>query len=352
MRSKPLLWLTLALLPVIAVPVLGQPRPVGDEFRVNANTANQAAQSGRRVQRLRLFAGRLGERPDRPARPFLRPRRLARGLRRARPGGEPDAPRACPPAASEVIRKEPAVAFLPSGEFLLAWTEERDKVSIDLFTRHRDVLDRDVYVQKFSAAGAPQGTAGPPRTPPPPASRATPRSSSATAPTSWCVWQSDDRTASKLGDGIFGRLVRSSTVQATSNELKLSSVPGFAANAADRRGRQRRLRGRLGSRGRRLAGRLRAPVRPLGLAARRRIPRQHHGRRPPAPAGHHRRSQHRRLPGGLAGPGGHHLRRPRLRPVPGRRRQLRRSARSASARASRKAQISPSVARSPAATSW
>src|SRR5262245_33043617 len=39
MRSKPSLWLTLALLPAIAAPVLGQPRPVGDEFRVNANTA-------------------------------------------------------------------------------------------------------------------------------------------------------------------------------------------------------------------------------------------------------------------------------------------------------------------------
>ena len=42
MKMKPMLWLSaLALLPATAVPMLGQPLPVGAEFRVNANTESK-----------------------------------------------------------------------------------------------------------------------------------------------------------------------------------------------------------------------------------------------------------------------------------------------------------------------
>jgi hypothetical protein len=44
------------------------------------------------------------------------------------------------------------------------------------------------------------------------------------------VWQSDDRTTGSAGDGIFGRLVRSKTGLPSSGEMRLSSVPGLAAN--------------------------------------------------------------------------------------------------------------------------
>jgi hypothetical protein len=229
MRSKPSLWLTLALLPALAAPVMGQPRPVGDEFLVNANTelkmhnpvaAFNAAGSSLVVwenERTGL-RGRLYGRDGSPTTGEL-------GL-----VADQILPR-IPAQGPEVIRKEPAVAFLPSGEFLLAWTEERDNVSIDLFLETRTVLDRDVYVQKFSAAGAPLGT--------PVRVNATtngfqsnPRLLVRNGADVLVAWQSDDRTASKLGDGIFARLVRSSPLQASGGELKLSSVPGFAGNAA------------------------------------------------------------------------------------------------------------------------
>jgi hypothetical protein len=227
MRSKPSLWLTLALLPAIAAPILGQPRPVGDEFRVNANTAykqrnpvaafNAAGsalvvwENDRTGVRGRIYGhdgspvtGELGLVANQTL-----PRVPAQGL--------------------EVIRKEPAVAALSTGEFLLAWTEERDNVSADLFLETRTVLDRDVYVQKLSAAGAPLGT--------PVRLNATtngfqsnPRILVRNGADAVVAWQSDDRTASRLGDGIFARLVRTSNLQTTSGELKLSSVPGFAAN--------------------------------------------------------------------------------------------------------------------------
>jgi hypothetical protein len=229
MRSKPSLWLTLALLPVIAAPVLGQPRPVGDEFRVNANTANKqrnpvaafnAAGSALVVWENDRggLRGRLYGRDGSPATGELGlvsnqtlPRVPAQGL--------------------EVLRKEPAVAALASGDFLLAWTEERDDVRADLFLETRNVLDRDVYVQKISAAGVPTGaplrvnatTNG---------FQSNPRILVRNGADVLVAWQSDDRTASRLGDGIFARLVRSSNLQTTSGELKLSSVPGFAANAS------------------------------------------------------------------------------------------------------------------------
>jgi hypothetical protein len=229
MRSKPSLWLTLALLPVAALPALGQVRPVGNEFSVNSNTAykqhNPVAAFNAAGSALVVWEndrnglrGRLYGRDGSPASAELS---LVANQVLTR----------VPARGQEVLRKEPAVAFLASGEFLLAWTEERDNVSIDLFQETRDVLDRDVYVQKFSAAGAPVGrpvrvnatTAG---------FQSNARLLVRNGADVLVLWQSDDRTASKLGDGIFGRLVRSSTVQTTSNELKLSSISGVAANAS------------------------------------------------------------------------------------------------------------------------
>jgi hypothetical protein len=55
-------------------------------------------------------------------------------------------------------RKDPAVAFLPNGSFLLAWTEERAYLRAEPFFEDRNVEDQDVYVQRFDASGAPAGT--------------------------------------------------------------------------------------------------------------------------------------------------------------------------------------------------
>ncbi len=56
-------------------------------------------------------------------------------------------------------RKDPAVAALPGGQFLLAWTEEKSFVRSSPFHEDREVQDQDVYVQRFSATGTPIGTA-------------------------------------------------------------------------------------------------------------------------------------------------------------------------------------------------
>lgn len=60
------------------------------------------------------------------------------------------------PARGEVLlRKHPAVVFLPGGEFLLFWTEERDSLSIDQFYEDRHILEQSVRGQRFSASGKP-----------------------------------------------------------------------------------------------------------------------------------------------------------------------------------------------------
>jgi len=157
MRSKPMLWLTApALLLATAVPMLAQPRPVGNEFRVNSITVSKQRnptaaynshgaalvvwENDKNGLRGRFFAsdgspltGEVG---------LVANQKLT----------------SIPSQGPETIRKDPAVAFLPSGEFLLAWTEERDYVNVDLFIENRQLLDRDVYVQKFGADGTPTGS--------------------------------------------------------------------------------------------------------------------------------------------------------------------------------------------------
>jgi hypothetical protein len=54
-------------------------------------------------------------------------------------------------------RKDPAVAFLPSGHFLLAWTDERAYLRTAPFFEDREVQDQDIFIQRFDASGAPAG---------------------------------------------------------------------------------------------------------------------------------------------------------------------------------------------------
>lgn len=54
-------------------------------------------------------------------------------------------------------RKDPAIAAV-SGGFLLAWTEERALVRSAPFYEYREVHDRDIFVQRLNANGAPAGT--------------------------------------------------------------------------------------------------------------------------------------------------------------------------------------------------
>ena len=228
MKMKPTLWLTaLALLPVAAVPALGQPQPVGAEFRVNGNTEskqrNPVAAFNAAGSSLVVWEndknGLRGRLYGRDGAPLTDELGLVANQTLS----------TIPSRGIEVLRKDPAAAFLSSGEILLAWTQERDEVSVDIFIEHRTVLDRDVYAQKFTAAGAPLGT---------PVRLNTTTAGFQSAPKilvrngadAVVVWQSDDQTTAAAGDGIFGRLVRPATGQPSSAEMRLSSVPGLAAN--------------------------------------------------------------------------------------------------------------------------
>ncbi|HEY0511418.1 MAG TPA: hypothetical protein VGH73_05920 [Thermoanaerobaculia bacterium] len=228
MRLKPLLWLTsLALLPVIAAPVLGQPRPVGSEFRVNGNTEskqrNPVAAFNAAGSALVVWEndknGLRGRFYGRDGTPLTDELGLVANQKLT----------TLPAQGNEVIRKDPAVAFLPSGEFLLAWTEETDYVEVSLFIENRQLLDRDVYLQKFSAAGAPEGT--------PVRLNATttgfqslPKILVRNGADTVVAWQST-ASGSAAGNGIFGRLV-GSTVVPSSGETKLSSVSSPASNVS------------------------------------------------------------------------------------------------------------------------
>ena len=58
------------------------------------------------------------------------------------------------PSAGEVkLRRDPVVAPLPTGDFLLFWKEERGYDRVDIFIQSHTVLDQDVYGQRFDAAG-------------------------------------------------------------------------------------------------------------------------------------------------------------------------------------------------------
>lgn len=56
-----------------------------------------------------------------------------------------------------VARRDPAFLFLPNGQILAAWTEERAYLRLAPFFEERTVLDRDIMVQRFSKAGQPIG---------------------------------------------------------------------------------------------------------------------------------------------------------------------------------------------------
>ncbi|MEA2559125.1 MAG: hypothetical protein QOH06_629 [Acidobacteriota bacterium] len=154
MRSKPVQWLmAAALLSTIAVPGWAQPELVGGEFKVNQNDSRQlspqaaSSPSGNSLivwqNDLHGIQGRAFDRNGNPTTPELI---LANN-------NLPNLP------ASGVfnIHKEPAVAYLPGGEFLVLWTQEKAYMVIDYFYLRREIREQEVYGQRFSAQGAPLG---------------------------------------------------------------------------------------------------------------------------------------------------------------------------------------------------
>jgi hypothetical protein len=226
MRSKPGLWLT-ALALLTAVPVLGQPQTVGSEFRVNGNVEskqrNPAAGYNAAGNALVVWEndrnGLRGRFYGRDGAPMTD--ELALVANQKLPG--------VPANGVEVMRKDPAIGFLSSGEILVAWTEERSNVRIDIFIETREVTDRDVFVQKFNAAGSPLGA---------PARlnrdgvgfQSLPKVLVRKNADAIVVWQSE-KTGIPASNGVFGRLVRANGTL-NGAEFKISVGSGAATNAA------------------------------------------------------------------------------------------------------------------------
>ena len=70
--------------------------------------------------------------------------------------GNPDLP-PLPFAETLFNRRDPAVAYGPDGDLLVAWTEERAFVRSTVFSESRRTEDQDVLVQRFSGNGSPLG---------------------------------------------------------------------------------------------------------------------------------------------------------------------------------------------------
>lgn len=156
MRSKPVRWLMAAvLLSTISVPGWAQPELVGGEFQVNQNdkprqlkpqVAFNAAGSSLVVWENDRY-GILGRAYDRDGNPITG--ELVLVANQNLPG--------IPARGNVTVRKEPALAHLDGNEFLVLWTEERDFLVLDHFYERREILDQDVYGQRFSLDGTPLG---------------------------------------------------------------------------------------------------------------------------------------------------------------------------------------------------
>src|ERR1700688_5087548 len=60
-----------------------------------------------------------------------------------------------PGTAPVVFHHSPAVVFLPSGNFLLAWAEERGILEWTIYFENLQVQSREIVVQEFNVAGNP-----------------------------------------------------------------------------------------------------------------------------------------------------------------------------------------------------
>jgi hypothetical protein len=63
-----------------------------------------------------------------------------------------------PGIAPVTFHRDPAIAFLPSGNFLLAWAEEQGNLEWTIYFENLQVYSREIVVQAFNIAGQPLGS--------------------------------------------------------------------------------------------------------------------------------------------------------------------------------------------------
>lgn len=156
MRSKPVQWLmAAALLSTIAIPGWAQPELVGGEIKVSQGSRARQVKpqvafgpsGGYLIVWENSQLGIVGRSYDRKGKPTTGEMVLV--ANKNLPG--------IPASGKVVVRKDPMPVYLPGGELLLFWTEEKDFVSLDIFYEQRKVLEEDVYGQRFTAQGLPAG---------------------------------------------------------------------------------------------------------------------------------------------------------------------------------------------------
>jgi hypothetical protein len=131
------------------------------------------------------------------------------------------------PAAGDVVsRKDAAAAFLPSGDFVLAWTEEKAFLRLDHFFENRELQDRDVFAQIFDRNGQPAGA--PFRVNAEAAGFQSVPRLAARATDVVVVWSSEGRNVG--ASGVYGRVINRSGL--ASAELKVADAGAAAAVAA------------------------------------------------------------------------------------------------------------------------
>ena len=156
MKFKPVQWLmAAALILAIAVPGWAQPDLVGGEFRVNQN--NQPRQLKPQVafspsgSSLIVWEndllGILARAFDRNGKPTTPEKVVV---------GNTNLPN-MPGRGNVTVRKDPALIFLPGGEYFVFWTEQKEYLVVDYFFLQRSILEQDVYGQRFSAEGVAVG---------------------------------------------------------------------------------------------------------------------------------------------------------------------------------------------------
>ena len=66
---------------------------------------------------------------------------------------------ALPGSAPVVFHLDPAVLFLPSGDFLVAWAQEKGNLEWTIFFENLQVKSQEIMVQRFNSTGAASGPA-------------------------------------------------------------------------------------------------------------------------------------------------------------------------------------------------
>ncbi len=66
---------------------------------------------------------------------------------------------ALPGTAPVIFHRDPAILFLPSGDFLLAWAQEKGSLEWTIFFENLQVTSREIMVQRFNTSGQATGQA-------------------------------------------------------------------------------------------------------------------------------------------------------------------------------------------------